>query len=379
MTPTPRQTTVAAVSISVVAVSGFLLLPLLVAAVAEPFALGEAAGSLGSLVMGGFAVAALASLAWLGRADWRRVGRWLLAVKAASWLVVWLAVAEQLFWLAAAAIAVGGVAGGSAYALALSALAQGAQPARGFSYSVAGQVGFQVVALAVCGRLSAGYGVAGLAVPLALCSGAALLLAGRLPLRSPPAQPRPAAAVLFGRWQSAPTVLALFGCALFYLNIGAYWSYLKLFGSSAGIAAEQLAAVLAYGVASGLLGALLAAWLAERLAAASALWLATLGSAVAVALLLLPASPWLLFGSLALYKFCWNFSLPFQYAAVSRLDPSGRGVALTPAFHGGGGALGPLLVALLSGHYGYTAVALVALAALAASGLLFAAAFVWRR
>ncbi|TFH68646.1 hypothetical protein E3W66_01425 [Gammaproteobacteria bacterium LSUCC0057] len=98
MVATPQQSTFAAVLISVAAVSGFLLLPLLVATVAEPFALGDRAGSIGSLVMAGFAVAALASLVWLGRANWRRAGRWLLAVKAA--------------------IAVGAVAGGSACALA---------------------------------------------------------------------------------------------------------------------------------------------------------------------------------------------------------------------------------------------------------------------
>lgn len=379
MVATPQQSTFAAVLISVAAVSGFLLLPLLVAAVAEPFALGERAGSIGSLVMAGFAVAALASLVWLGRANWRRAGRWLLAVKAASWLLVLIAVAQQWLWLALAAIAVGAVAGGSAYALALSALAQGQQAARGFSYSVAGQVGFQVVALAVCGQLAGRYGIAGLALPLALCSGVALLTASWLPVQSLQAQPEPGTAPLAAGWYAPRILLALLGGALFYLNIGAYWSYLKLFGSSAGIAAEQLTAVLAYGVASGLLGALLAAWLAERLAAATALWLAALGSGAAVSLLLLPASPWLLFASLALYKFCWNFSLPFQYAAVTSLDPSGRGVALTPAFHGGGGALGPLLVALLSGQLGYTAVVLVALAALAGSALLFAVALARRR
>lgn len=52
MVATPQQSTFAAVLISVAAVSGFLLLPLLVATVAQPFALGERAGSIGSLVMG---------------------------------------------------------------------------------------------------------------------------------------------------------------------------------------------------------------------------------------------------------------------------------------------------------------------------------------
>jgi hypothetical protein len=51
--------------------------------------------------------------------------------------------------------------------------------------------------------------------------------------------------------------------------------------------------------------------------------------------------------SAGIYNFAWNLSLSYQYAAVNAVDDTGRGIAIAPAFHGGGAAAGPAVAAFL--------------------------------
>ena len=43
----------------------------------------------------------------------------------------------------------------------------------------------------------------------------------------------------------------------------------------------------------------------------------------------------------------WNVSITYQYSTVNVVDPSRRGVALAPALHNAGGAVGPAIAALV--------------------------------
>jgi hypothetical protein len=78
--------------------------------------------------------------------------------------------------------------------------------------------------------------------------------------------------------------------------------------------------------------------------------------------------------ALALYNFVWNFSLAFQYAAVNAADASGRSVAVAPAFHGAGGAVGPAVAAVLITGDSFLAVNILAAIAVILSFSLFAVA-----
>ncbi|SVE10759.1 uncharacterized protein METZ01_LOCUS463613, partial [marine metagenome] len=51
----------------------------------------------------------------------------------------------------------------------------------------------------------------------------------------------------------------------------------------------------------------------------------------AVVMLQVPMSMMQFFVAFAIYNFFWNYSLSYQYAAVARIDSSGRYVAATPA------------------------------------------------
>ena len=51
--------------------------------------------------------------------------------------------------------------------------------------------------------------------------------------------------------------------------------------------------------------------------------------------------------SAVVYGIAWNVSMTYQYSTVNLVDRSRRGVALAPAFHNAGGAVGPALAALV--------------------------------
>jgi predicted exporter len=50
--------------------------------------------------------------------------------------------------------------------------------------------------------------------------------------------------------------------------------------------------------------------------------------------------------SAVVYGIAWNVSMTYQYSTVNIVDRSRRGVALAPAFHNAGGAVGPAIAAL---------------------------------
>jgi hypothetical protein len=58
----------------------------------------------------------------------------------------------------------------------------------------------------------------------------------------------------------------------------------------------------------------------------------------------------------ALFQFLLNFSLSFQYGALSVADLSGRLIVLAPTFQGIGGIGGPVIAGLLAHGESYTEV-----------------------
>ena len=99
----------------------------------------------------------------------------------------------------------------------------------------------------------------------------------------------------------------------------------------------------------------------------------------AVVMLQVPMFMMQFFVAFAIYNFFWNYLLSYQYAAVARIDSSGRYVAATPAFHSIGGAVGPLIAAVFVTSEQLIAVNVVAGIALLISFTLFYMALSTRR
>ncbi len=363
-----------AIGISVVSVAAFLIMPILVGTVASHFALNESeAGYFASAVMGGSALASLCSIFWVRRVHWRLALRLSMGLMLAGLALSLISDSIITFTAAQCLVSLGG---GSAYSLALTILSDSPRAERYFGYSVACQVGFQVIGLLLLPTLIAGYGISGLLLTLL-----ALTLLALVAVSSVPAAGKPVEDVHSTHAILRPaSLLALFGCFFFFFNVGCYWAYIELMGRDAGLQAETVGNLLALGVSMGILGALAASWSEERFGLLKPLAIGALGTCLAV-LVLGDAFTALEFGvSVAIYNLVWNLSLAFQYTAVARVDHTGSSVAAAPAFHAVGGAVGPAVAGLLFPLMGFLAVnMLVATSVLLSFACFFGALSLYRR
>ncbi|MBS0394749.1 MAG: MFS transporter [Proteobacteria bacterium] len=352
--------------LSVIGFATFLLLPPFIEVVATRLGYSESQlGVLSALIMSGQTLASLASSQWVRRAGWRRAA----TLSLAGLLLANLASIPVRGFAAFCVLqCLGGFCGGSLYSLSLTVLSDCRRPDRGFAYAVGAQTLYQVFTF-FAGPVLAAHGgvVAFLGLFAALCIGGFVLV------RWLPAHGRDRApAVAAGGLLTAPAVLALAGCFLFYVNVNAYWTYIERIGTAAGLGVSAVSNSLAFSNAASLGGVALAAWLGFR----RGLLLPIAVSAVAVVgsvLLLLgpvPLSAFLV--SAVLYGNAWNLSITYQYGTVHAVDRTRRGVALAPAFHNAGGAAGPALAALFVSERNHDSVIWLVTASVLASLACFA-------
>jgi hypothetical protein len=236
-----------------------------------------------------------------------------------------------------------------------------------FGFFITGKVVFQVLGLLFLGLFTLPGGFDRLMQGLATLVAVGLALTYWLP-RSGRTGPLVTIADVLKQGRATS---ALFGCLFFFFNVGCIWAYIERIGNAAGFTPEQLGIGLAIGVSVGMLGALTASWQGIRFGHMHPLGAGTLGTIVSVIFLRADMHLAGFIAAVAVYNFFWNYSLTYQYAVVAAADRSGRCVAVTPAFHAAGGAIGPAVAALLLTPGSFLAVNLLAIASVVVSMLLF--------
>jgi predicted MFS family arabinose efflux permease len=364
---------VAGVTLSFIAIATFLLMPTFIeAAVADLGYTEQQAGILSAAVSLGMTMAAVVSTMWIRRSPWRTAAfiglSGLLVANAAAMLVHGLVPFILLQGIA-------GFCGGSLYSLSLTILSDGRRPDRYFAYAVGAQTIYQIGGL-VAGPFLIRHG--GVNALLGLFG--ALCVLGLLVVRFVPVHGRTHATAAPGTGLlSLPVLLALAGCFLFYVNIGAYWTYIERIGVAAGIGLGAISNGLAFGTATSMAGVLLAAWLGDRRGYLMPIVASAAAIVIAIAMLTgnLQVTAYVL--SNVLYGIAWNVSMTYQYGTVNIVDGSRRGVALAPAFHNAGGAAGPALASLAVTTSDHNVVLWLVAISVAASTICFVAALRLRR
>lgn len=365
---------VAGVGLSVVGFATFLLMPQFIeAAVADLRYTEQQVGVLSSVVMVGNTLAAVGASMWIRRSSWR-----LVATIALIGLLIANGASMAVHGLAAFAAlqGIGGFCGGSLYSLSLTVLSDCRRPDRYFAYAIGAQTVYQIFGL-VAGPFLIHHG--GVDAMLGLFAGLCvlgLLLVRLVPVHGRSQSVAPSGAGLL----SGPVLLALAGCFLFYVNIGAYWTYIERIGTTAGIEFGAISNGLAFSTAASMAGVFLASWLGGR----RGFFIPIAASAVAIVLAVV-----LLTGNLRLtayvvsaviYGIAWNVSVTYQYSTVNVVDQSRRGVALAPAFHNAGGAAGPAVAALFVTQTDHSGVLwLVSVSVLASAACFLMALRLWGR
>ena len=141
-------------------------------------------------------------------------------------------------------------------------------------------------------------------------------------------------------------LLALVGCFLFYVNIGAFWTYVERIGSAAGLGLDAVSNGVAFATLTSLAGVVFASWLGVRRGYVSPIAASAVVIVLAAAMLAGRPSLVMFVAANIIYSIAWNVSMTYQYSVVNAVDESRRGVALAPSFHSAGGAAGPAVAAL---------------------------------
>jgi predicted MFS family arabinose efflux permease len=350
---------------TVVGASTFNVLPLLTAGAANTLGFSERqVGILSLMICVGSGASSLLAGLWVRSVHWPRTA----AVALGGMLVtISLTMMMHRYWAFVLMQGAAGFFAGAIFCLALTILSDREDSARSFGVSTAMQVTYQVAALLAGPVLLRSGGLNSVLLLLAIPAGLAMLLTPLLPTHG-----RTVLHSQVRRGLLAPaTVIALIGYGVFFVNAGAFWTYVELIGQARGMTPRVVANSVAASVSAGVLGGLLAWALGNRLGRLWPLMIATTLT-VAAALLLIASSTTAAFVvSGMLYFFAWNYSYAYQLDVVNAVDVTGRGVAVTQVFGFLGVAAGAGVAAYFVRPGDYSAVTWLVIVAVCLSTALF--------
>ena len=159
------------------------------------------------------------------------------------------------------------------------------------------------------------------------------------------------------------TWLMIFGIGIMTFNQSMVFAFVEVIGKIRGFESEAVLAVLiALGCINFLVPAPLAAFLQGRVSASLMTQIGPVIQAV-LALGVTTATVMPIWGpSAAFFVTTQIFTHTFVFGLLSRLDPSGRATAATPAMALIGAALGPLVGGVLAQNFGFEALGMAAVA-----------------
>ena len=351
----------------VVIVSGggvFLILPVFVGALVDTGGMSMAqAGAVASADLAGIFAAAIAALAWIRRADWRRVALFSLACMVAGNVACpWMDGYVPLLVLRGLL----GFAAGNLMAIGMAHLARVAMPDRAFALAIAAQVAFSTIALWLMPVAVQSWGLASLFGLLAGLSAIGLLAATQL-VRGTEA---PASGTFGKAAGSVHVFVALFANTIFFIAQSGVWAFLERMATQAGLAPETVGTMLAISVSLAIAGPLAASLIADRYGRAVPLAVVAVGQLAALWILQGPMTAALFLIAATGFQIFWNFAIPYIVAIVAALDRARRYIVLVTPFQAAGIALGPVLAGTLAGEGELSPVALLGSAAVLASVVL---------
>jgi predicted MFS family arabinose efflux permease len=364
-----RATVSAAILYCVVGASAFLILPLLIGAAAKDFALNEVQlGYLASAAMSGSAVSAALAIFWVRKINWNKTMLTAMLFLGCGHIC---AIFADTYTLLTLAILIASLGGGTAYSLGITILSDNEYPDRVFGFCIAAQVSFQVIGLLILPGIIDSGGLDSLLTILA-----SLAFLSMLAIRVLPASGKEVRiSNVFQIFTQSKVVFALFGCLFFFFNVGCFWTFIERMGDSAGFSPQVIGNSLAAGVSVGIAGSLCASWLGSKYGRLRPMLLSAIGTVITAILLSSSEALSIYVVAIALYNFVWNYSLAYQYAVVAAVDDSGRGVAIAPAFHAVGAAVGPAIAGLLVTADNFMAINVLVAISVIISFILFIPAF----
>ena len=364
-----------AATIAIIVTGGgvFLILPVFVGALVDTGGLSNAqAGAVASADLAGIFLASIAALAWVRRADWRRVALVSLACMVAGNIACLFVDGFAPLLVLRGVL---GLAAGNLMAIGMAHLARVDNTDRAFALAIAGQVAFSTAALWMLPGAVASWGLTGLFGLLAGLSAFGLLVATRL-VRGAQS---PAREHVGGAVRNRHVFVALAANTLFFIAQSGVWAYLERIAAGAELPPEVVGRTLALSVSLALIGPVAASLIAGRYGRALPLAGVVIGQLAALFWLQGPMTAVGFLVAATIFQIFWNFAIPYLVAIVADLDGARRHIVLVTPFQAAGIAAGPALAGYLADGGELTRVAWLGGAALLASAvLLLPYALRWR-
>lgn len=250
------------------------------------------------------------------------------------------------------------IAAGLVAPAAVAVIGAARVPERSISHAVSAQIVTSAVGLYSLGQISASFGIAGLYGALAAFTAAAGLLVAVTPM------PGISLGDEAGAGDMPKPALSMIASVLFFFcALGVYWAFIERAGKEYDIAVDDVNQLLAISNVAALFGSLSAPWFTRKYGDRAVLLVGLSLSVITPFVFLWTAGGAMGYSTnLSLFVVLWNLLMVVQMAAISRFDPSGRAISLTPAAQGFGLSLGPLIVGQIAESSGFVA-------AVASSGL----------
>lgn len=250
---------------------------------------------------------------------------------------------------------VAGITGGMIVALATGALAQLPGAERNFGLFLFVQICFSMLGILAIPHLVNAIGIGGAFYLLSAAALIVLLLFIRhlptVPVSALSSNARPSEdssrntrAAWFYSFAALAAILA------FFIGVGAFWTFVKLIGESAGISSESAGLALSLAGLGGILGALVPIFLKTRLGSFIPLAGSFLVLLIAVYLIAIHGSISAFTFAAMVFVFGWYVYNPYQIGVLAAIDSDGRPAMASAALTGFGLGLGPVLVQLYGGE-----------------------------
>jgi predicted MFS family arabinose efflux permease len=337
-------TVVAGIMLGVVGIFAIMVQPIMAETLVSQ--LGFSAGNAGIVTAVealGTALGPVFAVLWMSRVNWRLAAAVAIGIVIAGNLLS--ASVTDFATLAGLRFAVGLLGQGTAFALAMGVIAGTQGKDRNFAFLIAAQVVLGVVAFLAL-PFPRGSGVSGVLLPLAGLAALAALTIGWIPQSSSTGSAAHGSGAA-ATGSAAGGFLALGVMLVWCTGLGAIWAFVKLIGTSGGLA--ELAVGQALGLSTGIavIGALGAAALGDRFGRIAPVTVALLVQ-LAMVLLLQGEFSWVQFAvTAAVFQTFWNLTGPYLMGTIALSDPTGKASLLIPTAQIGGFFLGPVLVSTL--------------------------------
>lgn len=158
---------------------------------------------------------------------------------------------------------------------------------------------------------------------------------------------------------------------IYWIGIGAFWSYAELLGTAKGIDGQAVANALALSQIAGFVGASITSWASTRWGRLLPVIGASLVQLGCIAFIWQSSGVWAYGVIVGIYSFTWNVILIYQLGIVAAYDEKRIFTPLSLAAQSLGVAIGPALVAFFIGNDDLSPVYLIAALTLVISSAMF--------